>query len=118
MNEIVYFEFNNWFPGIHYPDDEPYLTWLGDDLNIIFLDDEQWVRDNKLCVVFYVIDQSLNFLITATRKWVEQNCPTLLTKYTKFLRYPDEDGRICGRFRDIEFLPYKEENIGVKDAII
>lgn len=112
MTDVVYFELNNWCPGIHYPDEEPYITWLGDDENIIFLDNEQWVSDNKLCVVFYIIDMSLNFLITATKSWVEQNCPTLLTKYTEFLRYPDKDGRIYGRFSHIEFLPYSEENFG------
>ena len=112
MTDVVYFELNNWFPGIHYPDEEPYITWLGDDENIIFLDNEQWVIDNKLCVVFYVIDMSLNFLITATKSWVEQNCPTLLTKHAEFLRYPDEDGRVYGRFPHIEFLPYSEENFG------
>ena len=114
MNDIVYFELNNWFPGVHYPDVEPYTIWLGDDEYIIFLDDEQWVRKNKLCVVFYVLDNSLNFLITATKRWVEQNCPTLLTQYTEFLRYPDENGRIYGRLSYIEFLPYSEANIGVK----
>lgn len=41
MTDVVYFELNNWFPGIHYPDEEPYTTWLGDDENIIFLDNEQ-----------------------------------------------------------------------------
>lgn len=113
FSNIVYFEFNNWLPGIHYPDDEPYITWLGDDSNIIFLDNEQWVKDNKLCVVWYIIDQSFNFLITATKEWVEQNCPTLLTKYTEFLRFPNENGKVYGRFPDIEFLPYDEKNIGI-----
>ena len=75
MDDIIYFELNNWSPDDDYPDAEPYLTWLEDDENIIFIDNEQWVKDNKLCVAFEIIDQSLNFCITATKKWVEENCP-------------------------------------------
>ena len=112
MSNIVYFELNNWFRGIYYPNEDPYISWLGDDANIVFLD-EQWVKYNKLCVVWHVVDQSINLLITATQEWVEKNCPTLLTEYTKFLRFPDEDGVIYGTFEDIKFLPYKKENIGV-----
>lgn len=111
QEEIVYFELNNWMAGEHYPDEEPFLTWLGDDANIIFADNEEWVKENKLCVVFGIIDMSLNFCITATKKWVEENCPRLLTEHTKFLRFPDEDGNVYGRID--QFLEYKEENFGV-----
>ena len=57
---------------------------------------------------------SQHFCITATREWVEKNCPKLLTEYTKFLRYPDEDGDVQGRFGHW-FLPYSEENFGITD---
>ncbi len=112
MDDIIYFELNNWSPDDDYPDAEPYSTWLEDDENIIFLDNEQWVKDNKLCVAFEIIDQSLNFCITATKKWVEENCPTLLTEYIRFLRYPANDGKVYGRF-GTTFLSYEEPNIGV-----
>lgn len=115
MSDIIYFELNNWLPVIDYPDEDPYISWLEDDSNIVFLN-QQWVKDNKLCVVWHIVDQSIDFLITATREWVEKNFPTLLTEYTEFLRSPDEDGVIYGRFADIQFLPYKEENIGVHYA--
>ena len=109
--EIVYFELNNWFCGQHYPDEEPFLTWLHDDLNIYF-DNEEWVKENKLCVVFSLVDMSSNYCITATKEWVESNCPRLLTEYKQFLRYPDENGCVYGQCGH-KFLNYSEENIGI-----
>lgn len=109
--EIVYFELNNWFAGRDYPDDEPFLSWLGNDLSIIF-NNEKWVIDNELCVVTRFVDMSRNFCITAKKEWVEKNCPKLLTEYKKFLRYPDEDGYVYGRFGS-EFLEWSEENFGI-----
>lgn len=108
---IIYFEVNNWFAGRDFPDDEPFISWLRNDLKIQFRN-EQWVKENRLCVVADFVDMSQNFCVTATKDWVEKNCPNLLTDYTKFLRNPDEDGIVYGQFGH-EFLPYKEENIGI-----
>ena len=108
---VVYFELNNWFAGEHYPSEDPFLTWIGCGLNIYF-DNEDWVKENKLCVVESIIDQSLNFCITATKEWIEENCPRLLTEYTKFLRHPDEYGDVYGQFGN-KFLEYSEDNIGI-----
>lgn len=111
MNEIVYFELNNWFAGIDYPDNERFINWMHDDLNIKF-SSEKWAEENRLCIAVRFIDMSQNFCITATKNWVEKNCPELLTDYTQFLRHPDEYGDVYGRFGD-EFLPHEEENFGV-----
>lgn len=111
MSEIVYFELNNWFAGQHYPAREPFLGWMGNDLRIQF-SNERWVLENKLCVVKSLVDMSVNFCITATKEWVEQNCPCLLTEFNQFLRYPDEYGDVYGEFGH-EFLKYSEENIGI-----
>lgn len=112
MNEIVYFELNNWFAGRDYPDNERFINWMHDDLNIKFRS-EKWAEENRLCIAARFIDMSQNFCVTATKEWVEKNCPELLTDYTQFLRYPDDEyGDVYGRFGD-EFLPYEEENFGV-----
>ena len=111
MNEIVYFELNNWFAGKDYPDNERFINWMHNDLNIKF-SSEEWAEENHLCIAARLIDMSQNFCITATKDWVEKNCPELLTDYAQFLRHPDEDGDVYGRFGD-EFLPYEEENFGV-----
>ena len=89
FDEIICFELNNWSCGKDYPNDEPFLTWIGNDLNIHF-NDENWVKENKLCVVRSIIDMSVNFCITTTKSWVEKNCPKLLTEHTEFLRFPDK----------------------------
>ena len=113
MDDIIYFELNNWFSGRDYPDDEPFISWMRNDLRIPFRD-ETWVKENKLCVVFSFIDMSQNFCITATKEWVEQNCPSLLTnpENEKFLMHPDEYGDVEGKFGPY-FLEYEEYNIGI-----
>lgn len=111
--EVVYFELNNWIPGKHYPMEEPFITWMSNDLHIAF-NNEKWVIENKLCVVRSTIDMSTNFCITATKEWIEKNCPKLLTDHKGFLRDLDEDGYVYGQFGD-EFLEYSEDNLGIKD---
>lgn len=108
MEEIVYFELNNWRRGETYPNESPLFYWM--DYPIKFLEDK-WVEENKLVVVTKLIDMSINICVSAPKVWVEENCPFLLTKYTDFLRYPDKDGKIEGIFSN--FLPYTIENIGV-----
>lgn len=133
-SDIVYFELNNWMPGRNYPNEEPFITWCGDDLNLYF-DDEDWVKENKLCVVTELIDMSINWCITAPKEWVEKNCPKLLSDestsvtfitkgekgtiekvtiypYSDFLRFPDEDGDVYGDW-GTKFKEYSEENIGI-----
>ena len=109
--DIIYFELNNWCANVDYPNAEPFLSWLKDDLKLKFRD-ENWVKENKLCVVEQIIDMSVNWCITAKKEWVEQNCPSLLTEFESFQRYPDERGEVVGRF-DTTFLEYCDENIGV-----
>ena len=109
--DIVYFELNNWFTGRDYPDAEPFLSWMRDDLNQKFRD-EEWIKENKLVVVESLVDMSMNFCITATKEWVENNCIELLSTYKEFVRKPEDDEDVpYGRF-GCPFLEYKEENIG------
>lgn len=109
-DEIVYFELNNWMPNKDYPDVEPFKTWM--DYRHFNFDKEDWIKENKLVVVRTVVDMSANWCITATKDWVLKNCPELLTKYTQFLRYPEEDEYPpYGRF-GCPFFEYREENIG------
>ena len=134
MNDIVYFELNNWFSGRDYPPFEPFISWLGDDFKQT-LCNEEWVKENKLVVVCGPLDMSMNYCITAPRKWIEENYPDLLTdkeydyevlmyykgentikiehnKFSNFLRYSEDDEPPIGRY-GMHFLPYTEENIGV-----
>ena len=106
MNDIIYFELNNWFSDRDYPNAEPFKTWCGNDLTLYF-DSERWCQENKLVVTRGVIDQSINWCIGATKEWVEKTCPELLTKYTTFLR-PDIKSHW-----DMPFIEYSEDNIGL-----
>lgn len=109
--DIVYFELNNWFSGRDYPNTEPFLSWMRDDLNQKFRD-EEWIKENKLVVVESLVDMSMNFCIAATKEWIEENCPELLSTYENFVRKPEDDEDVpYGRF-GCPFLEYKEENIG------
>lgn len=120
MNNIVYFEINNWFAGRDYPDKEPFISWLGDDINQQFWDDN-WCKKNKLCVTYELIDMSQNFKVTATYDWVKENCPCILEKeYARFVYnlnesdYDDEDTEFYEDFRygSGPFLKWCEHNFG------
>lgn len=134
MNEeVIYFSVNNWFSGRDYPPTENFKKWLRDDLNQKFSNDE-WAKENKLCINYGCIDMSYNYTIAAPRSWVEENCPELLTddeytyiicsygkngeerkeytkKYSDFVDKPDEDGNVTDSF-GWPYLEYKEENFG------
>lgn len=141
MEEIIYFEMDNWFAGQDYPNAQPFLNWMNDDLNLTFTNNN-WCIDNHLCVEATMIDISVCFCVSAPRSWVEENCPKLLTdeecgsihiishyddnigamvdetqyehcSYSKFLCKPDENGEVYGRISNLRFAEYKEENFGV-----
>lgn len=109
MLEVIYFELNNWHGGTNFPLNMRFLDWM----NHYNFRNEEWVKKNKLCVVVTTVDLSLNYCVTATREWVEDNCYELLETYTEFLREPDEYGDVYSTLTDIPFLKYSEENIGV-----
>lgn len=140
--EVINFELNNWFSGRDYPNAEPFISWLHDDLHQTLTNDE-WAKENKLCIVAYCYDMSMNYLVSASKDWVLENCPDLLSdkeydvtfrrgnnvsgwedvvehhSFKQFLRFPDPEdqdkngnGPIFGR-GDIKFLEYKEKNFGV-----
>lgn len=141
MEEIIYFELDNWFAGENYPNAEPFLTWMKDDLHLKF-EDDNWCKENKLCVEAGPIDMSICFCISAPKSWVEANCPKLLTdeecgnyaiyshfdkdkgewveikkyepsKYSNFVCQPDEDEEVHGKLSNWPFREYTEENFGV-----
>ena len=128
---VVYFELNNWFAGRDYPLVGNLAKWV----ETRKFNNDAWCKENKLCVGSGVVDMSENWCITATESWVQELCPELLSgedyvyqigihyrngnrvvdqygNYSQFLRHPDEDGDVYGRF-DHHFLDYEEENFGV-----
>lgn len=129
---VVYFELNNWFGGRDYPDVEPFSTWISTRK----FSDPDWCKENKLAVKFGNIDMSEHYCISTSREWVEKNCPDLLSdktfdytiithsangtetnthtnSFANFLRYPDEDGNVYGKY-GWKFNPYTKENFGVE----
>ena len=85
--DVVYFSVNNWMSGEDYPPTENFKKWLRDDLNQSFRNDK-WCKENKLCVYYGAVDMSTNYTVSASREWVEKNCPELLTdeEYTYITR--------------------------------
>lgn len=129
-DDIVYFklqpypldmdDYNKDWLG-YYPDNERFKFWLGkDNYHGIKFCNEEWVKENQLCVrcQFHPWDYSYAqlILVTATRGWVKDNCPELLTDYREFLRHANYKGDIYlhDRIYNDAFLPYKEENIGIE----
>lgn len=134
MDEIIYLEFNNWFGGRDYPEIPNIEEWVGGCDRPGYkspLFDDEWCKEQKICVAVGNIDMSYNFCITAPRSWVEQNCPKCLTNdtytvdfhwpqgikteehsFNQFRRIPENGNTIVyGRF-NWPFLEYKEENFG------
>ena len=140
MNEeIIYFNVNNWFYKKDYPPiSEEFSKWI---CKGYFMNDE-WCKEQRLCVVACNIDMSINYCISAPRSWVEKNCPQLLTddEYTYYIIYHKYDPKTGGtieekrtvkkKYSDFVFKPkreggtvtgkfgwafpkYCEENIGV-----
>lgn len=130
MSDVIYFELNNWFSGRDYPPDGNLSTWVE---NGQFNNDE-WCKENKLCVLSGLIDMSENWCITAPKDWVLSWCPEILrdseysyvilrhsingterieyrAKYSDFVREADKSGHVWGRF-GWPFLDYEEYNFG------
>ena len=133
-NDIVHFTLNNWMVGEDHPPGEPFNTWMGQ----YTLCNDAWCKEQKICVYYGYIDMSTNYCVTATREWVEKNCPKLLTdenytyktiiyykgeniikectkKYSDFLSYPSDPkypDEVYSKVGSWPFLEYKEENFG------
>ena len=137
MTDIIYFELNTYLSGETYPPAAPFVEWV----RSMQFSKNNWCIENQLCVVVEIINDTFNWCITATREWVEENCPDLLSNktftykvpvtrydirinaevqefitytgtYSKFLRTPDKLGRVTGTHGTI-FKAYSEENWGV-----
>lgn len=112
-DEIIYFHVNDWFPEDNFPDKEPFRTWMDVHNFKTYLCNDEWCKQNKICVVTYPVDMSVSFNITAKKEWVKQNCPSILDEDKRFQVEPNEDGFRYGPYTENEFLEYKEENFGV-----
>lgn len=130
MEEIIYFEINNWFAGRDYPYEDPFKQWVKDAK----FEDVEWCKNNKLCVKYGNVDMSVSWCVGATRSWVMENCPNLLSdgeytydlihcgsdgsevrksyprKYSDFLCHCDEDGTYYSRIDGWKLPEYCEEN--------
>jgi len=112
MDEIIYFDLNNWSAGNTYPNAEPFISWMGGDLNTRLYDDV-WVKRNNLVVVAVTVDQSISFNVSAPKKWVMKNCPSLLDEYSKFICIADKENELPDPHIYGSFMKYCEENIGL-----
>ena len=71
---------------------------------------DEWCKENKLCVYLGIVDMSYNYTVSAPKEWVEKNCPELLTNYSDFIFLPKE-GEIKPEYDSWHqpFLDYCEE---------
>ena len=99
---------------------EPVSSWMSNETDGSPLRDENWIKENKICVKWFPIDMSFDFMITAPKSFVEKVCPCFLEeKYKEFISYHEDysdledtpDSRYVGS--EEYFLPYTEENIGI-----
>lgn len=125
--DVVYFSVNNWFCGRDYPNTPNFRKWLGNDLKQSFMNDE-WCKENKLCVYYGLIDMSDNYTISAPRDWVEKNCPELLTDkeytYETIGTYHDKNGKVITKrtqytkkYSDFVYVPDDGEELPDNDEL-
>ena len=106
-HNLIYFELNDWWAGRDYPEAEPFMTWMNIDTWDKYFRNEKWIAANHLSIVEQTLDQSNNFCITATKEWVEKNCPSLLAQYREFCVLPEDTNECYGRW-GTRFLNYDE----------
>ena len=109
--DVIYFSVNNWFSGENYPPTKNFEKWLSDDFNQSFKNDE-WCKENKLCVYYGTVDMSTNYTVSAPREWVEKNCPELLTddEYTYIICQSKAKKKLFGGYKVIwENIEYKKK---------
>ena len=104
-DDVIYISVNNWFSGRDYPPLECFHKWLGNDLKQTFKNDE-WAKENKLCIYYGNIDMSWNYTISAPREWVEKNCPELLTNeeytyYTTIISFKKKFFGLFGPLKEV-----------------
>lgn len=108
---VVYLQINDWNP---YPKESKRL--INDYLEgLINIEDESigaqplydWIKENKLCINQDVYDQSLQYWITTTKEWLEENFPELLLFANE---EPKDD---CFKGDRKWFLRYCDENVGL-----
>lgn len=123
-DDVIYISVNNWFSGRDYPPTPNFEKWLGNDLQQAFENDE-WAKKNELCIYHGVLDMSVNYTISAPRKWVEKNCPELLTdkEYTYTMRISDyssgsfkwKDEECTKKYSDFVYKPYEGDETPDED---
>ena len=119
-DDVIYISINNWFCGENYPPIKKFKKWLRDDLNQK-LEDDKWAKRNKLCINHGVLDMSVKYTISAPRKWVEKNCPELLTddEYTYDIVYYGRDGQtrktFTKKYSDFVYKPYEGDETPDED---
>lgn len=136
-NDVIYFSVRNNILGEDYPITLNFINWLAYN-NQYFLNDE-WTRENKLCVYAGSIGTSLNYNISAPKSWVEKNCPELFTddeysyygevyiknigktitrvfrkKFSDFLDHPNVHGDVIDHKIGWAYPEYNEENFGTR----
>ena len=108
MSELIKFWVNDWAPENDFPDEEPFSTWMQEEVFCDAVLDgtaDKYCKANKICAVYDLIDQSVEFSVVAPREWVETVCPCIIgTKFEK-----KAEAKI-GRF--VKFPEYKESNYG------
>jgi len=113
MNDIVYFACNDWNPNPEEADNICY-NYLGsykgceeeEIVNKTNDESEKWVKDNRMCINWEIIDMSISYYITAPRKVFEIYFKELLP----FIKNEPYDFLWIGDKKC--FLEYKEENYG------
>ena len=101
MSAIVKFSLNNWTAGKDYPEDLPFTIEYSGPLF-----DDNYCKNNKLCVNMGMVDMSCNLTVVAPLEWVKKECKCILGSKFQFDEKAEYD------HFGLEFLEYTKENYG------
>lgn len=110
--EIVYFSINDWSVDYH-PNDKQFMEWAGYNDFMLFrnLRNDEWCKQEKICVIANVLEYSLCFNIAAPKQYVMEHCPSIIG--SKFVDEPkDGEDYPSESAWGLQYNEYCEENFG------
>lgn len=111
---VVYLQCNDWCPSPAEAEKFIYDYLEGyhdsiDNPNAVLKTQEEtetWIKENDLCINTEIYDMSIQYWVTTTKEWLEDNFPELLP-------YASEEPKDYMFEGDKKyFLKYEEENVG------
>lgn len=96
---MIHFKVNNW-DSDYYPDSEPFYTWMDDNCELL-KQSLNWDK-SQVQVICYNNDMSLEYIVSATEEWIQENCPAILN--SRFIIDEDRKKKLLSFVKPQSFI--------------